>query len=85
MEFAAQLALGLGAVAREYPPTSPAAAWREIADRLQVNAAQELRTILVLDDVHLASYEVHTAILRLLHGGFGGQAHPTIILSSDAV
>ena len=85
LEFAAQLALGLGAVSREYPPSSPTVVWREISDRLQVNAAQELRTILLFDDVHLATFQVQTAILRLLHGGLGGHYHPIILLSSDTV
>jgi general secretion pathway protein A len=64
--------------------TSRLQCWRSIADRIWTNHLQRLPTILLLDNVDLATEEASSIVLRLLHLEECSQARVTIVLSVDA-
>lgn len=58
--------------------------WRAIADRIWANHLQRVPTIILLDNLNLATEEASSIVLRLLQLDECAQAKVTVILSVDA-
>lgn len=79
LEFTKEMVRGLGGLGAACG--SAADVWNEIHDQLLVLALQELRMVVICDDLQFASYPIQLAILRLAQWRSQHLRGPTVILS----
>lgn len=82
-EFPWLLAQGLG-ISLTMGELSVPRLWGAVLDQLRVNAAQQIRTILMWDDAHFADHGVLMGLLRLAHWQSNTPSLVTILLASDS-
>ncbi len=83
-EFPCLLAQGLG-IPLTMGELSLPRLWGAIFDQLRVNAAQQIRTMILWDDAHFAEHGVLMGLLRLAHWQSNTPSLVTILLASDSV
>jgi type II secretory pathway predicted ATPase ExeA len=76
-----QIAAGLGAAPRE--DADVARLWRQVADRVVENRAQQIHTVLLVDDAHAAGPDVLMQFARLSRLDASPSAQWTMVLAAE--